>query len=90
MGERLKDIPGFSIDKVAAAAGSDPEMLRMENLDTDIPPPTAAVEATRARASAAVCCRLSLRSLGERGVADICCTQLQFVASTALPRTERS
>src|SRR5919201_3316077 len=48
MGERLKVIPGFSIDEVAAAAGSDPEMLRMENLDTDIPPPAAAVEATRA------------------------------------------
>ena len=48
MGERLKGIPGFSIDKVAAAAGRDPEMLRMENLDTDIPPPAAAVEATRA------------------------------------------
>src|SRR5215211_8751399 len=48
MGERLKGIPGFSIDEAAAAAGSDPEMLRMENLDTDIPPPPAAVEATRA------------------------------------------
>ena len=48
MGERLKGIPGFSIDKVAAAAGSDPEMLRLENLDTDIAPPAAAVEATRA------------------------------------------
>src|SRR5947209_19270555 len=48
MADRLKGIPGFSIDKVAAAAGSDPEMLRMENLDTDIPPPIAAVEATRA------------------------------------------
>jgi aspartate/methionine/tyrosine aminotransferase len=48
VGERLKGIPGFSIDKVAAAAGSDPEILRMENLDTDIPPPAAAVEATRA------------------------------------------
>src|SRR5215212_974245 len=48
MGERLKGIPGFSIDEVAAAAGSDPEILRMENVDTDIPPPAAAVEATRA------------------------------------------
>jgi aspartate/methionine/tyrosine aminotransferase len=45
---RLEDIPGFSIDRVAAAAGDDPEILRMENLDTDVPPPTAAVEATRA------------------------------------------
>ncbi|MDQ3987307.1 MAG: pyridoxal phosphate-dependent aminotransferase [Actinomycetota bacterium] len=44
---RLKDIPGFGIDKVAAAAGDDPEILRMENLDTDLPPPPGVVEATR-------------------------------------------
>jgi aspartate/methionine/tyrosine aminotransferase len=47
-GTRLKDIPGFSIDRVAAAAGDDPEVLRLENLDTDIPPPEEAVAATRA------------------------------------------
>jgi aspartate/methionine/tyrosine aminotransferase len=45
---RLEQIPGFGIDRVAAAAGDDPEILRMENLDTDVPPPVAAVEATRA------------------------------------------
>ena len=45
---RLSDIPGFNIDRVAAAAGEDPEVLRMENLDTDVPPPAAAVEAARA------------------------------------------
>ncbi|MDQ3992515.1 MAG: pyridoxal phosphate-dependent aminotransferase [Actinomycetota bacterium] len=45
---RLEDIPGFSIDRVAAAAGDDPDVLRLENLDTDIPPPEAALEATRA------------------------------------------
>lgn len=45
---RLDHIPGFSIDRVAAAAGDDPDILRMENLDTDIAPPAAAVEATRA------------------------------------------
>lgn len=44
---RLKNIPGFSIDKVANAAGDDPEVLRMENLDTDLRPPEAAIEATR-------------------------------------------
>ncbi len=44
---RLRGIPGFSIDRVAAAAGEDPEVLRLENLDTDVPPPQAAVEATR-------------------------------------------
>lgn len=45
---RLDHIPGFSIDRVAAAAGDDPDVLRLENLDTDIPAPEAAVEATRA------------------------------------------
>ena len=45
---RLKDIPGFNIDRVAAAAGADSDVLRLENLDTDIPPPAEAVEATRA------------------------------------------
>ena len=45
---RLDDIPGFNIDRVAAAAGLDPNVLRLENLDTDIQPPVAAMEATRA------------------------------------------
>src|SRR6266542_3215608 len=45
---RLEHIPGFNIDRVAAAAGDDPEVLRLENLDTDIPPPDAALQATRA------------------------------------------
>lgn len=45
---RLAGIPGFSIDRVAAAAGDDPDVLRMENLDTDLAPPAAAIAATRA------------------------------------------
>jgi hypothetical protein len=45
---RLEHIPGFSIDRVAAAAGEDPDVLRLESLDTDIPPPEEAMEATRA------------------------------------------
>lgn len=45
---RLDGIPGFSIDRVAAAAGDHPDVLRLENLDTDLRPPTAALEATRA------------------------------------------
>jgi aspartate/methionine/tyrosine aminotransferase len=45
--DRLKDVPGFSIDRVAAAAGTDPDVLRLENLDTDLRPPQAALEATR-------------------------------------------
>jgi len=43
---RLAEIPGFSIDRVAAAAGDDPEVLRLENLDTDLAPPPAAVQRT--------------------------------------------
>lgn len=46
--QRLEQIPGFNIDRVAAAAGDDPDVLRLENLDTDIPPPAEAMEATRA------------------------------------------
>ncbi len=45
---RLDDIPGFNIDRVAAAAGDDPDVLRLENLDTDIRPHPAAIEATQA------------------------------------------
>ena len=45
---RLAGIPGFAIDEVAARAEGDPGVLRMENLDTDLPPPEAAVAATRA------------------------------------------
>src|SRR5919206_3680560 len=45
---RLEHVAGFNIDRVAAAAGDDPDVLRLENLDTDVPPPPAAMEATRA------------------------------------------
>jgi aspartate/methionine/tyrosine aminotransferase len=45
---RLDNVAGFGIDKVAAAAGDDPEVLRMENLDTDVPPPPEVIEVTRA------------------------------------------
>jgi aspartate/methionine/tyrosine aminotransferase len=44
---RLAEIPGFGIDRVAARAGDDPDVLRLENLDTDLPPPPEAVAATR-------------------------------------------
>ena len=44
---RLAEIPGFNIDRVAAAAGDDPEVLRLENLDTDLAPPEEAMAATR-------------------------------------------
>jgi aspartate/methionine/tyrosine aminotransferase len=46
--KRLAGIPGFSIDRVADAAGDDPDVLRLENLDTDLAPPQAAIDATRA------------------------------------------
>jgi N-succinyldiaminopimelate aminotransferase len=48
MTTRLQHIAGFNIDRVAAAAGNDPEVLRLENLDTDVPPPQEAIDATRA------------------------------------------
>ncbi|MGA8117498.1 MAG: pyridoxal phosphate-dependent aminotransferase [Actinocatenispora sp.] len=46
---RLRHIPGIGVNHVGdrADAANDPDMLRLENLDTDIPPPAVAVEATR-------------------------------------------
>jgi aspartate/methionine/tyrosine aminotransferase len=46
--ERIAHLPGFAIDQVAAAAGDDPDVLRMENLDTDLRPPAVAIAATTA------------------------------------------
>jgi aspartate/methionine/tyrosine aminotransferase len=46
--KRVANLPGFSIDRVAAAAGDDPDILRLENMDTDVPPPDVAIEATKA------------------------------------------
>ena len=45
---RLEHIPGFNIDRVAAAAGDDPDVLRMENLDTDLDVPAGVRAATKA------------------------------------------
>lgn len=46
---RLANIPGIGVDRMgnAADALNSPEMLRLENLDTDIAPPLAAIDATR-------------------------------------------
>lgn len=44
---RMREIPGFGIDRVAAAVGEDPDVLRLENLDTDLVPPASALRATR-------------------------------------------
>lgn len=45
---RLRDIPGIGVDAVGARADAlaDPDMLRLENLDTDLRPPGIAVAAT--------------------------------------------
>jgi aspartate/methionine/tyrosine aminotransferase len=47
---RLRDIPGIGVDVIgdAADAAADPDILRLENLDTDLRPPRVAVELTRA------------------------------------------
>jgi aspartate/methionine/tyrosine aminotransferase len=45
--DRLAGLPALGVDAAAAAAGSDPGVLRLENLDTDVPPPAAAIAALR-------------------------------------------
>src|SRR5262249_419848 len=54
---RLKDIPGIGVDQMgnAADAAHDPEILCLENMDTDIPPPPEALEATRAAVGRDAC-----------------------------------
>ena len=48
---RLRGVPGIGVDRMGDAADSaaDPDLLRLENLDTDLRPLPAAVEAHRAR-----------------------------------------
>ena len=47
---RLDGMPGIGVDRMgdAADAAGDPGLLRLENLDTDVRPPKAALAATRA------------------------------------------
>ena len=47
---RLRHIPGIGVDEIgdAADAAGNPELLRLENLDTDVPPPAVAREVTHA------------------------------------------
>lgn len=46
---RLAQVPGIGVDRMGNKADDalDPEILRLENLDTDIPPPAIAIETTR-------------------------------------------
>ncbi len=48
--KRLEGIPPIGVDAMAAAADAagDPSILRLENLDTDLRPPPAAIAATKA------------------------------------------
>jgi N-succinyldiaminopimelate aminotransferase len=49
---RLKDIAGIGVDRMGSIAdASGRDFLRLENLDTDIPPDAAAIERTRAAAA---------------------------------------
>src|SRR6202020_3550325 len=47
---RLRDIPGIGVNVVGdkADAAADPQLLRLENLDTDTRPPQAALDSTKA------------------------------------------
>ena len=46
---RLAQIPGIGVDVMgdAADAANDPDLLRLENLDTDLRPPAIAIEVTK-------------------------------------------
>ncbi|MGH8595696.1 MAG: pyridoxal phosphate-dependent aminotransferase [Gammaproteobacteria bacterium] len=46
---RLRDLAGIGVDAIGDLAdrARDPRILRLENLDTDLPPPPGVIEATR-------------------------------------------
>lgn len=50
---RLLDVPGIGVERMGSAADAahDPEMLRLENLDTDQLPPEIAIKATQTAAA---------------------------------------
>lgn len=54
---RLQHVPPIGVDRMgdAADAARDPDILRLENMDTDIPPPRAAVLATHAAIETDAC-----------------------------------
>src|SRR6266568_6293007 len=54
---RLQHIPAIGVDRMgnAADAARDPEILRLENMDTDLPPPRAAILATHQAIENDVC-----------------------------------
>ena len=74
---RLAGIPGIGVDKMgnAADAAGSAEMLRLENLDTDISPPKSAIEATIAAVARDDANRylpfLGIRSLREAAAARV-------------------
>jgi N-succinyldiaminopimelate aminotransferase len=49
---RLREVPGITVDRMGAAADAAaqkyPDLLRLENLDTDLRPPAVALQATKA------------------------------------------
>ncbi len=44
---RMMRVVGFNVDRVVSEATTDPELLRLDNFGTDLPPPPEAVAATR-------------------------------------------
>ena len=67
--QRLKDMPPIGVDAMgdAADAANDPAILRLENLDTDLRPPAAAIAATKASADRDAD-NSYLPFLGQRGI----------------------
>src|SRR5215212_9390491 len=95
-GEPTRCLPGGRTSAVGVGGGttslrarsSSCQTLRLRKLALRgwaVPGSNGRPPACKARAAAAVYCRLSLRPLRERSTADICCALLRFVASTVLP-----
>jgi len=81
---RLQHIAGIGVDRMGSIADADPtrDYLRLENLDTDIPPDAAAVARTRAAASIDAS-NSYLPFVGQRHLRDVAAAHVSRIAGVA-------
>ncbi len=81
---RLQDVPAIGVDRMgnAADAAHDPDILRLENMDTDIPPPRAAILASH-QAIENDACNSYLPFMGQRSLREAAARHVSCLSSVS-------
>jgi N-succinyldiaminopimelate aminotransferase len=81
---RLQHVPSIGVDRMgnAADAANDPDILRLENMDTDIPPPRAAILATH-QAIESDACNSYLPFFGQQALRQAVVRQVSSLSGVA-------